>query len=72
MVYSLSKLWDLSYNNKMMLSAKNLIFKKRLAKKLIDQYVSLYIINKVVFTNTAKLRLPTSIRIHLVCQNWRW
>jgi len=48
----------------MMLSIKNLVFKERLAKKLVDQYVGLYIINKVFFTNAVKL--PTSMRIHLV------
>jgi len=49
-----------------MLSIKNLVFKERLAKKLVDQYVGLYIINKVFFTNAVKLQLPTSMRIHLV------
>ena len=34
-----------------MLSINNLVFKERLVKKLVDQYVSLYIINKVVSTN---------------------
>jgi len=52
-----------------MLSTKDLVFKKRLAKKLVDQYISLYIIDKIVSTNAAKLRQPTLIRIHLVCQN---
>ena len=49
-----------------MLNIKDLVFKKRPAKKLVDWYISLYIINKVVFTNMVKLWLPTSIRIHLV------
>ena len=49
-----------------MLSRKNLVFKKRLAKKLVDQYVGLYIINEIVFTNAVKLQLPTSMKIHLV------
>jgi len=53
-------------SNKMMLSTKDLVFKKKLAKKLVDQYVSLYIIDKIVSTNTIKLQLLTSIRIHLV------
>ena len=34
---------------------KDLVFKKRLIKKLVDQYVSSYIIDEVVFTNTIKL-----------------
>ena len=33
----------------MMLSIKNLVFKERLAKKLVDQYIGPYIINKVFF-----------------------
>ena len=32
-----------------MLSIKDLVFKERLARKLVDWYVSLYVINKIVF-----------------------
>jgi len=49
-----------------MLSMKNLVFKEQLAKKLVNQYVGLYIIDEVVSTNAVRLRLPTSMRIHLV------
>ena len=49
-----------------MLSIKDLVFKERLAKKLVDQYIGLYIIDEVVTTNTVKSWLPTLIRIHLV------
>ena len=49
-----------------MVSIKNLVFKKRLVKKLVDWYVGPYFINKVIFTNTVKLWLPTLMRIHLV------
>jgi len=49
-----------------MLSMKDLIFKKRPAKKLVNQYVGSYTIDKVVSTNAVKLQLLTSIRIHLV------
>ena len=52
--------------DKIMLSTKNLMFKKRLARKLVDWYVSLYIIDKIVFTNAIKLWLLTSIRVYLV------
>jgi len=52
--------------NKVMLSTKNLIFKERLAKKLVDQYISVYIIDKVISTNVVKLQLPISMRIHPV------
>ena len=41
--------------DKVMLSIKDLIFKERLARKLVDCYVRLYIIDKVVSTNTVKL-----------------
>jgi len=45
---------------------KDLVFKERLARKLIDQYIGLYIIDKVVSTNVIKLQLLTLIRIYLV------
>ena len=38
-----------------MLSMKDLVFKKRTAKKLVDQYIGLYTIDEVVFTNVVKL-----------------
>ena len=41
--------------DKVILSIKDLVFKKRLAKKLVDQYISSYIIKKVVSTNVVKL-----------------
>ena len=47
------KVWKV--RNKVILSTKDLIFKKQLAKKLVDQYVGLYTINKVIFTNAIKL-----------------
>ena len=34
---------------------KDLVFKERLAKKLVDQYISSYTIEEVVSTNTVKL-----------------
>jgi len=52
--------------NKMILSMKYLVFKEQLAKKFVDQYVSSYIIDKVVSTNAIKLWLLTSKRIYLV------
>jgi len=52
--------------NKMILSTKDLIFKKRLVKKLVDPYVGSYFIDKIVSTNVVKLQLSTSMRIHLV------
>ena len=49
-----------------MLSTKDWIFKERLVKKLVDQYIDLYIIEKIVSTNTVKLWLPTLMKICLV------
>ena len=49
-----------------MLNTKNLVFKERLVKKLVDQYVSSYFIEKVVSTNAVKLQLSTSMKIHPV------
>ena len=56
--------------DKVILSTKNLVFKEQPVRKLVDQYVSLYIIKEVVSTNVVKLWLPTLMRIHLVmnCQ----
>ena len=50
----------------MILSTKDLVLKEQPEKKLVDQYIGPYIIDKVVSTNTVKLQLPTSMRIHLV------
>ena len=52
--------------DRVMLSMKNLVFKERLARKLVDQYIGPYIIEEVVSTNIIRLRLPTSMRIHPV------
>ena len=52
--------------DRILLSTKDLVFKERPVRKLVDQYVSLYTIEEVVSTNAVKLRLPTSMRIHLV------
>ena len=49
-----------------MLSTKDLVFKERLVRKLVDQYVGSYTIEEVISTNVVKLRLPTSMRIHLI------
>jgi len=49
-----------------MLSMKDLVFKERPARKLVDQYVGPYIIEEVVSTNTVKLQLPTSMSIYPV------
>ena len=54
-----------------MLNTKDLVFKEQPAKKLMDQYVGPYILDKVVSTNIVKLWLPTLMRIHPVVNvNW--
>ena len=50
--------------DKVILSTKDLVFKEQPARKLVDQYVGPYIIDKVLSTNAVKLRLPTLMRIH--------
>ena len=57
---------DWKKGDRVLLSTKNLVFKERPVRKLVDQYVGPYTIEEVVFTNMVKLRLPTSMRIHLV------
>jgi len=52
--------------DRILLSTKDLVFKERPARKLVDRYIGPYTIEEVVFTNVVKLRLPTSMRIHLV------
>ena len=49
-----------------LLSTKDLVFKERPSKKLMERYVGLYAIEEVVSSNVVKLRLPSSMRIHLV------
>ena len=41
--------------DRVILSIKDLVFKERLAKKLVDCYIRLYIIDEVVSTNVVKL-----------------
>ena len=41
--------------DRIMLSTKDLVFKERPAKKLMDQYVGPYTIKEVVSTNAVKL-----------------
>ena len=57
---------DWRKGDKVLLSTKDLVFKERLARKLVDRYVGPYTIKEVVSTNAVKLQLPTSMRIHPV------
>jgi len=45
---------------------KDLVFKERLVKKLIERYIELYIVEEIVLRNAVKLKLPVSMRIHSV------
>jgi len=49
-----------------MLSMKNLVFKKRLVKKLTKSFVRPYIVEEVMLKNVIKLKLLASMRIYLV------
>jgi len=57
---------DWKKEDRVLLSTKDLVFKERPARKLVDRYIGPYTIKEVVSTNVVKLRLPTSMRIHLV------
>ena len=37
------------------MSTKDFVFKKQLAKKLVNQYIDPYIINELISTNAVKL-----------------
>ena len=52
--------------DEIMLSMKDLVFQEQLVRKLVDQYIGPYIIDKVVSTDMVKLQLPTLMRIYLV------
>jgi len=43
--------------DRVVLSIKDLVFKEKLVKKLMDHYVGLYIIDKIVSINAVKLWL---------------
>ena len=52
--------------DRVLLSTKDLVFKKRPSKKLMERYVGPYVIEEVVSSNAVKLRLPSLMRIHPV------
>jgi len=47
-----------------MLSTKDLVFKEKPVKKLMERYMGPYRIEEIVLKNTVKLKLPASMRIH--------
>jgi len=52
--------------DRILLSTKDLVFKERPTKKLMERYVGPYVIEEVVSTNVVKLRLLSSMRIYPV------
>ena len=48
----------------MMLSTKDLVFKERPVKKLIERYMGLYVVKEIVSKNAVILKLLTFMRIH--------
>ena len=52
--------------DKVMLSTKGLVLRKRLTKKLTERYMGPYIVEEMVSKNVVKMRLPVFMRIHLV------
>ena len=53
--------------DRVLLSTKDLVFKERPVRKLTERYIRPYAIEEVVVsTNTVKLQLPSSMRIHPV------
>ena len=52
--------------DKVILSTKDLVFKERPVRKLVEQYIGPYEIEIVVSINVVKLQLPSLMRIHPV------
>jgi len=52
--------------DRVLLSTRDLVFKKRLSKKLTERYMGPYVIEEVVSSNAVKLRLPSLMRIYPV------
>ena len=52
--------------DRVLLSTKDLVFKERPVKKLMERYIGPYMIEEVVSLNAVKLQLPSSIRIYPV------
>jgi len=52
--------------DRVLLSTKDLVFKERPVQKLMERYIGPYAIEEIVSTNVVKLRLLSSMRIHLV------
>ena len=52
--------------DRVLLSTKDLVFKERPTRKLMERYVGPYVIEEVVLSNVVKLQLLSSMKIHPV------
>ena len=52
--------------DRVLLNTKDLVFKGRPVRKLVERYVGPYVIEEMVSTNIVKLQLLISMRIHPV------
>jgi len=52
--------------DRVLLSTKDLVFKERPVRKLMERYIGPYAIEEIVSTNVVKLQLLSSMRIHPV------
>ena len=52
--------------DRVLLSTKDLMFKERPARKLMERYIGRYVIEEAVSSNAVKLQLLSSMRTHLV------
>jgi len=62
------KVVEYKVGNRMLISIKNFIpqMMNRLMKKLIEKYIRLYKIKKIISENVMELELPVLLKIHLV------
>ena len=59
-----SKNWK--KKDRVLLSIKDLVFKEKSVRKLVERYIEPYRIEEVVLTNAVKLWLPMLMKIYLV------
>ena len=60
------KIEEWKKGDRIILSTKDLVFKERPVRKLVERYVGPYEIEEVVSSNAVKLWLPSLMRIYLV------
>ena len=59
-----SKNWK--KKDRVLLSIKDLVFKEKSVRKLVERYIEPYRIEEIVLTNAVKLWLPMLMKIYLV------